>query len=236
MADAASDRDRQNVADGLPAKVRLANNPATTDASPSSDARDAAAAYRDLARLWNVTLDDAEPCSAAPVHDLHCYTSTGGFAELRQVDRPAVLTLRDDGGQPYYGVLIDLGNTTANVRIGGKIQTVSVVSLARQFTGQFTTFWRAPERFRGRIEYGARSAEVDWLATQLAKLDGNDAPPPQQPFDQQMATQVRDFQYAQGLKVDGLVGPRTMMQLNRAAGVDEPRLQRAVAIAKPGVK
>jgi general secretion pathway protein A len=32
------------------------------------------------------------------------------------------------------------------------------------------------------------------------------------------------FQLTQGLAPDGLVGPQTLMQLNRAAGVDEPRL------------
>ena len=39
------------------------------------------------------------------------------------------------------------------------------------------------------------------------------------------APQLRAFQLAQGLPADGMPGPMTFMQLNRAAGVDEPRLR-----------
>ena len=37
-------------------------------------------------------------------------------------------------------------------------------------------------------------------------------------------SQVQSFQTAQGLKADGIAGPTTFMLLNRATGVDEPRL------------
>jgi len=36
--------------------------------------------------------------------------------------------------------------------------------------------------------------------------------------------QVASFQLSQGLKADGLAGPTTFMQLNRATGIDEPQL------------
>jgi general secretion pathway protein A len=35
---------------------------------------------------------------------------------------------------------------------------------------------------------------------------------------------VAAFQVVQGLPADGRAGPLTLMQLNRVAGVDEPRL------------
>ena len=117
-----------------------------------------------------------------------------------------------------------LNNASATLQLGAERRTISVVQLARQFDGGFTTLWRAPQTYRGRIEFGDRGAEVDWLATQLSKLGGTGAPPSNLPFDPKMARQVREFQFAQGLKVDGLVGPLTIMQLNRAAGVDEPHL------------
>ncbi len=41
--------------------------------------------------------------------------------------------------------------------------------------------------------------------------------------------QVSAFQLSQGLKPDGIAGPTTFMQLNRALGVDEPHLRAAAA-------
>ena len=45
--------------------------------------------------------------------------------------------------------------------------------------------------------------------------------------DAMLRTWIHRFQLAQGLPSDGSAGPMTLMQLNRANGVDEPRLQKA---------
>jgi general secretion pathway protein A len=42
-----------------------------------------------------------------------------------------------------------------------------------------------------------------------------------------LTTQVFGFQLAQGLSPDGLAVPLALMKLNRASGVDEPRLPAA---------
>jgi general secretion pathway protein A len=51
-------------------------------------------------------------------------------------------------------------------------------------------------------------------------------------LDLSMVARIREFQTAQGLKSDGMVGPLTFMHLNRAAGVDEPRLKNSLTAAK----
>jgi general secretion pathway protein A len=44
-------------------------------------------------------------------------------------------------------------------------------------------------------------------------------------MDARLRSKLRTFQLAQGLDGDGQPGPMTLMQLNRAAGIDEPRLR-----------
>mgnify|MGYP002131569542 CR=1 FL=1 len=44
------------------------------------------------------------------------------------------------------------------------------------------------------------------------------------PGSGELGSRVAAFQRDHGLKPDGQVGPATFMQLNRASGIDEPRL------------
>ena len=70
----------------------------------------------------------------------------------------------------------------------------------------------------------ARGPLVDAVGAQLAAQQGASAPAPAHVFDAALRARVAAFQQAQGLTPDGVVGPTTLMQLNRAAGVDEPWL------------
>jgi general secretion pathway protein A len=202
------------------------------DGTSGSGLEDKNAAYQQLAKLWGVSLPPEEPCVAARELNLHCYRSSRGFAELRQLDRPALLTMRDRSGRIYHVLLTGLSDSSAALSAGNASQTVSLLVLARYFDGDFTTLWRAPRLHRGHLEVGTKGLEVDWVAAQLAKLNGNKAPEANQVFDKNMVERIREFQAAQGLQADGVVGPLTFMHLNRVAGVDEPRLKTSLTAAK----
>ena len=84
-----------------------------------------------------------------------------------------------------------------------------------------------PRPRRGYPEPGPSGAApgpvADWLATQLTALEGG-PPGESRSSDVALKAEINAFQRAQGLEPDGLAGPVTFMQLNRATGVDEPRL------------
>ena len=183
---------------------------------------------QELAQRWGVSLDSGEPCAAAEKAGLRCYGSAGGFAELRQIDRPAVIKLHDRANTVFYAVLDELSDSSATLRIGSAIQTVSLMTLTRHFQGDFVTLSRTPPAFGEAVKVGDQGPAVDWIAAQLANLNKTKVPPAGHPFDQQTRQQVRQFQQAHGLFVDGIVGLVTLMQLSRAAGVDEPRLVKRV--------
>ncbi len=68
---------------------------------------------------------------------------------------------------------------------------------------------------------------MDWLAGRLSRLDSapaRAASEPAQSLDAALKARVMAFQRAQGLQPDGRPGPMTLMQISRATGVDEPRL------------
>ena len=190
-----------------------------------SPLRNEADAWRELAPMWNLTLGDGDPCLAARRSQVHCFRSNSNLALMRQLGRPGILTLRFENGKSEYALLTGLTNQGATLRAGAVAQTVSLASLAAVWRGEFATFWRAPPDYRDRVVDGSRGAMVDALAAQLAKFNGQAAPAVSQAFDAALKSKLIAFQLTQGLSPDGVAGPTTFMQLNRATGVDEPRLQ-----------
>ena len=183
-------------------------------------------ALRELALLWGLVVAAQDPCKMAERHGLSCYQGTTTLAQLRRMDRPVVLSLRDERNAPVHALLVGLNAQGATLRMGGQSQTVSLVSLAALWQGQFATLWRVPPGFTGRVQDGQAGLWVDDLAFRLARVLGEPEPPPSV-FNGRLRSKIQTFQIGQGLTPDGIPGPTTFMQLNRVSGVDEPRLQNA---------
>jgi general secretion pathway protein A len=155
---------------------------------------------------------------------VHCYRSSSTLALIRQLGRPGIVTLYDDDNRPIFALLTGLSGRTATLRMGGTVQTVSLVTLAGMWRGEFATLWRAPPGYAPRAVETPPRALAEWLTTQLGGLTGAAPAPGGAAVSAALKSRVIAFQLAQGLKPDGLVGPTTLMQLNRAIGIDEPRL------------
>jgi general secretion pathway protein A len=188
-------------------------------------------AWRELATLWPAGPDAkaADPCAPPPPSTWTCFKSgNAGLPLIRQLDRPGILGLRDDAGQPVYALLESLDDRSATLRMGGKSVAVALVSLANLWQGDFATYWKAPAGYQRPLGDGDTGAVVDELARQLAAVRGEAPPRGAQRLDVALKSRVQAFQLAQGLKPDGLAGPTTLMQLARASDVagtrSEPRL------------
>ncbi|HEU4842945.1 MAG TPA: peptidoglycan-binding domain-containing protein, partial [Burkholderiaceae bacterium] len=179
---------------------------------------------RQLAALWGQTLPPGEPCQVAAKFNLRCLQTRGGMAELRQLDRPAVLTLHDDPAIPRYALLTALDAAGATITLDGKSQRLSLDALAARYDGSYVTFWRAPRSWRDEVTDGDHGPDVDWLARRLSQLYGLKKPAENQALDAALMHRLREFQAAQHLKADGVAGPKTFIRLYQLAGVGEPRL------------
>jgi general secretion pathway protein A len=182
-----------------------------------------AEALRELATLWGPALPAGEPCAAALKLNLRCHQGRGGLYELRQLDRPAMVTLHD-GQKRSHALLVAMDDASVTLSAGGKRETVPVAALAKRFGGEFTTFWKMPRTFREQLAVGDTGPDADWIAARLAQLNRVDAPPAGSAFDARMQKMLHAFQLQQNLKADGVAGPRTYMRLNSLGGVAEPRL------------
>ena len=180
-------------------------------------------AWRELAPDWKLALNDGDPCAAAAREQVQCFRGPdSSLALIRQLDRPGILKLHDDSDRPVYALLTGLTADTATLRMAGVSQTISLVSLATVWRGDFATFWRAPKGYAGKLIEAGPSPIAAWLGAQLAQLRGE--PAPRAGNDANWKARLSAFQLAQGLKPEGVAGPTTFMQLNRVSGVDEPHL------------
>jgi general secretion pathway protein A len=189
-------------------------------ASPADEQR----AWRELSGLWGETLPAGDPCAASTPQGLHCYRSRGGLGPIRQLARPGIVSLSDGQGRSAHVLLTGLSADRATVRFSGADHTVPLGLLAQAWRGDYATLWRAPPGYRPGELVTAGSPLAQWLAQRLASIDGQ---PTSGLSDEALKARVFAFQLAHGLPPDGLAGPLTLMQLNQASGVDEPRLRTA---------
>jgi general secretion pathway protein A len=171
---------------------------------PRLDANDTAA-WRALAAQWDGAAAADDPCSADG--PLRCHRSAAlTLAQIRLLDRPGLLTLVDPAGRPRTALLVGLRDRAALLRLGADTVAVPIDALAARWRGDFATVWRR-----------AAGTDAAAVSLQLGGSDGDDAAA--------QRARIAAFQRAQGLTADGRAGPLTLMQLNRVAGVSEPRLE-----------
>ncbi|MYM40044.1 ExeA family protein [Duganella qianjiadongensis] len=215
-----------------PAGAALASaHPAASAVAGSATAASAAAGFtqseavRALAARWELKLPDGEPCALSARLNLRCLTARGGLEELRQLDRPAVLTLHDDPVRPNYLLLTALDDEYATLAgADGKPQRIKLAALEARYGGEFTTYWRAPRAWRDEVSAGDKGPDVDWLAKRLAQIYGLKKPVEGQPLNAALRARLTEFQNEQHLKADGVAGPKTFIRLYQQGGVREPRL------------
>lgn len=184
-------------------------------------------AYAVLFRAWGAEYQGEDECRQAEAMGLSCRAARGGLDELRQLNRPAVLLMRDNQGQEFYATLTRLDDHSAAFTIGNATRVVVLGALAEQWSGHYTLLWRMPPVARKKIRQGERGPDVEWLRSQLAQLHGKVAETTQDPvYDEAMVRQVKQFQLVQGLTPDGTVGYQTMMRLSSAADLTAPKLSR----------
>jgi general secretion pathway protein A len=180
-----------------------------------------------LFKAWGADYQGGDACQQAGVMGLRCRIARGGLDELRQMNRPAILLMRDGYGQEFHATLTRLDDQSATFAFGAETRAVALGALAEQWSGRYTVLLRMPPVARKKIRPGSHGSDVEWLGKQLAQLNGRAAETFRgQEYDEAMVRQIKQFQLAQGLTPDGTVGPQTMMRLSGAADMTAPKLYR----------
>jgi general secretion pathway protein A len=190
---------------------------------------DTDSAFSQLFALWQAVYvpGKTDGCSQALAQGLRCLMQRGSLAQLRMLNRPAILMLSDDAGTASQVVLRALRDDTAQLQIGTQSATVSIAELTRFWFGDFVLLWRPSGKDVRDLSAGMRGPPVRQLREQLNRWSGagsnastSDA------YDGSLVQLVEQFQRANRLAVDGIAGIETQVALDAVlAEPDSPLLQ-----------
>ena len=188
-----------------------------------------ATALDTLFGTWGLEYDKGgqSGCAQASDYGLECLYQRGSWSGLRQIDRPAVLTLIDGSGRSHQVVLTGIHGATADLSIGGVLVTHPVESITSAWFGQYLLLWRPPNGQAVSLRPNSRGANVLWLRESLAAIDDQyiSSKPASDVYDAELEQIVRAFQRANRLDVDGLAGNQTQIIINSLLAIDgTPRL------------
>jgi general secretion pathway protein A len=198
----------------------------------AGDLTNTSTALGTLFEAWGLTYDRGRSgCSQASDFGLACLYQRGSWAGLRQMDRPAVLTLVDDAGGSHEIVLLAVRGNVVDLSIGGVLVSHPVEAITDAWFGQYMLLWRPPGGSAVSLAPNTRGANVLWLRESLAAIDEQFATskPDSDIYDAELEQIVRAFQRAHRLDVDGLAGQQTQIVVNSLLTVDgTPRLNSAL--------
>jgi general secretion pathway protein A len=177
------------------------------------------AALAKLFALWGALYEPARGrgCDQAARQGLECLFQKGSWAQLRTLNRPAILTLTDDVGRTHQVVLTGLTDEQATLDLGGESRPVGITALSRYWFGDFLLLWRPPLAVVKSLGPGMRGEDVRWLRESVRAAQGlPTAAPGSDVYDDELVRLVQDFQRQHRLAVDGVAGVQTQIALDTA--------------------
>ncbi len=184
-------------------------------------------AYSTLFERWDARYDRED---SQTVHEqarrqgLQYRQGIGSIGDLRRMNKPVVLKLRDDKRGEYHATLTSLQGEEAVLTIGNEKRTVDVKELSKRWSGEYLLLWRAPQEYKKELKPGESGPLVAWVDRQVALAQGRPVAVRQVLlYGDALVKRVQEFQRAAGLKPDGIVGQWTIMRLS-AVDKHEPAL------------
>jgi general secretion pathway protein A len=175
------------------------------------------AALAKLFAMWGALYEPARGrgCDQAARQGLECLFQKGSWAQLRTLNRPAILTLTDDVGRTHQVLLTGLTDEHASLDLGGESREVGITALSRYWFGDFLLLWRPPLAVVKALGPGMRGEDVRWLRESVRAAQGlPTAAPASDVYDEELVRLVQDFQRQHRLAVDGVAGVQTQIVLD----------------------
>jgi len=183
-------------------------------------------AFVDLAGLWGIPAptDNVDFCAYAHDNKLDCLSRRDSLEALRAINRPAILTLYGDDGEPFHVVMATLGSDRALFIAGNEQHELALSAIASRWFGEYFLLWQRPSLKKEILHPGGSGDSVRWLARTLQELGLYQATGREVRLEGALLGAFKHFQFSSGLTPDGILGPMSLIHLNTAGNQTGPRL------------
>ncbi len=183
-------------------------------------------ALLNLASIWDVKL--IEGCTELRNSGLFCSEHQGSWGQFLSLNRPAILTIINNGERQFIAVnKADGVNAEVSTKQGAV--TIPIIEIQPLWNGEYTLLWKQPANYTKPIQSGDSGKQVQWLEKKLFNLmfsDNEDEViiPATIKFDNAFKLQLIEFQKEHGLRADGVAGQQTIMMINQLLDTAIPLL------------
>ncbi len=181
-----------------------------------------------LLELWGLDSHGAaNACEQVLASGYECLGQRGSWNSLRQLDRPAILTLTDGQGDSHRVVLTAIYGDRAELSIAGVTVSHGLDAVSELWFGQYLLIWKPANGVSLALVPGTQDPNVTWLRQSLAAIDERYRTEPLDSdiYDRRLGDRVREFQREHRLIVDGLAGRQTQIIINSLLAMEDvPRL------------
>ncbi len=176
-----------------------------------------------LYSLWGVSVPLSKVGCFHDNTPFHCETRYGELDTILSEERPVVLTLRSKEST-FFAVLYAAYSDKVELINGHQRVVVPAQWLQTAWKGEYQVLWYSEigQQVLKLNSSGAKVAKLDRLLAQVLELPpvGSDV------FTERLENRVRSFQLWQGLSNDGVVGSRTLKQLDLVTTGFAPQIQK----------
>jgi general secretion pathway protein A len=176
-------------------------------------------AFEQLLEIWGITVpatDRESLCLIASQNGLFCQQDSGLMpTELLEINRPGLVRLNPTEESQHLYVLTGFEDGALSLSNSREEQNLALDVFEQQWDGEYLYLWPALNGYQGLVAPGTRNPDlVSWVQQQLAEvMDGYEYIYNGGMYSSLIAERVAAFQASQGLKADGLLGPRTLLRL-----------------------
>jgi len=169
-----------------------------------------------LLSLWQLDyspLNDGQACDYAANFGLRCHQGKANWQQLREFNRPAILKFSAGLQGEFWGTLLKLKGTNAELKFGDRSTNLGLDELSTLWTGDYQILWQAPQGYQGDILLGQKGPAVKWLSDKL-KVLLNPSLKVNDYFDQTLLVSLSQYQKQRNIQSDGIAGIQTILTIN----------------------